>query len=307
MTTLSRRSTVLGLGAVMLWAVLAAFTVLAGKIPPFQLVAMTFAVGTLVGSVYTRATGQSLAGLRDVPLGAHALGIYGLLGFHTCYFFALQNAPALEVSLIVYLWPLLIVLFTGLLSNATGGGLRWWHVAGAALGFAGVPLILLGEPGTGFRTGSGHGPIAAHAGFGFVMAFVAAFIWSSYSVGSRLFAAVPSSAVIVSCAATTVGAALLHLALETTVWPSGVGAWLAVLALGLGPVGIAFYIWDEAMKHGDIRLLGVASYATPLLSTIILAGLGLGTASPNLWLAALLITGGALLASLDKLGRRRGG
>lgn len=292
----SRRSTLLGLGAVLLWALLAAFTVYAGRIPPFQLTAMTFAVGTLVGLGYLRASGQSLARLRDVPLGAYTLGVYGLLGFHVCYFFALQNAPPLEVSLIVYLWPLLIVLFTGLLPGGEANKLRWWHLAGAVLGFAGAAMLLLG--GTGQVTN------LAGVGLGAAMAFVAAFIWSSYSVASRLFATVPSSALIVSCAATTVGAALLHLATEATVWPASIGAWMAVLALGLGPVGIAFYIWDEAMKHGDIRLLGVASYATPLLSTVILAGLGFGEATSQIWLAALLITGGALLASLDKLGWR---
>ena len=209
---------------------------------------------------------------------------------------ALQNAPPLEVYLIVYLWPQLIVVFTGLLPNAPGGGLRWWHLGGAALGFGGAATILVG--------GGSQGTNFADASFGIFMAFAAAFIWSSYSVGSRFFASVPSSAVIVSCAATTIGAALLHLATETTVWPAGMDAWLAVLALGIGPVGIAFYIWDEGMKHGDIRLLGVASYATPLCSTIILAGLGVGQTSGRLWVAALLITGGALLASIDKVGWR---
>ena len=300
------RSTALGLAAVLLWALLAALTVYAGPIPPFQLTAMTFAVGTLVGFSYLRASGQSLAGLGDVPLGAYGLGVYGLLGFHVCYFFALQNAPPLEVSLIVYLWPLLIVLFSGLLPNGPGGGLRWWHLAGAALGFGGAAMLLWADPGRGLISGSGHAPNFLHFSYGLGMAVAASLIWSSYSVASRLFTTVPSSAVIVSCAVTMIGAALLHLATETTVWPSGVVAWLAVLALGLGPVGIAFYIWDEAMKHGDIRLLGVASYATPLLSTLILAGLGLGNTSRSLWVAALLITGGALLASIDKFGRRSG-
>ena len=43
--------------------------------------------------------------------------------------------------------------------------------------------------------------------------------------------------------------------------------WLAIVALGIGPVGIAFFVWDIGMKRGDIRVLGAASYATPVLST----------------------------------------
>ena len=61
---------------------------------------------------------------------------------------------------------------------------------------------------------------------------------------------------------------------ETTVWPETPTQWLAIIALGVGPVGAAFFAWDIGMKRGDIRVLGAASYATPLLSTafLILAG-----------------------------------
>jgi acetoacetyl-CoA reductase len=52
------------------------------------------------------------------------------------------------------------------------------------------------------------------------------------------------------------------------------GQWLAVLGLGLMPVGLAFYTWDFGVKRGDIQLLGVAAYAAPLLSTIILIAAG---------------------------------
>jgi drug/metabolite transporter (DMT)-like permease len=291
----SQRATLLGLGAVVLWGLLAAFSTLCGSIPPFQLNAMTFAIGTLVGLAYARITGTPLVAPRDIPIGAWALGVYGLLAFHAAYFFAIQSAPVIEVSLIVYLWPLLIVVFSALLPQRLGGGaLRWWQVAGALLGFAGVALILLGKAGR---------PEFSGAVIGYLAALAAALIWSSYSVASRLFHAVPSTAVTGFCAATAIGSALLHLAFERFVWPASAAAWLAILACGLGPVGLAFYIWDEGMKRGDMRLLGAASYATPLISTVVLAAAGLGMASPQIWFAALLITAGALLASADKFKR----
>lgn len=285
----TRRATGLGLVAVLLWAALAALTALAGPIPPFQLAAMTFAIGTLVGVVWARFKGQSLTLLAEVPLASWCLGVYGLLGFHVCYFFALQAAPPLEASLIVFLWPLLLVLMSGALPKTlSGAGLRWWHVAGALLGLAGTVLMLMSRGGSIELSGSALGYVAAAA---------AALIWSSYSVASRFFAGVPSAAVMGSCALTMLGALVFHLSLETTVWPDTLASWLAILALGLGPVGMAFYLWDEGMKHGDIRLLGVAAYATPLLSTIMLALAGLGTATPAVWIAAVLIMAGALLAS----------
>lgn len=287
--TSERSNTLQGFGAVLLWGALAALTTYAGPVPPFQLAAITFALGAVVGIVYAAVTGQSLSQLRSVPWQAWALGVYGLLAFHACYFFALQRAPALEASLIIYLWPLLIVLFSGFLPQRFGGKrLTLWHVAGALLGLAGTVLVLLGKAGQ---------PSVPGQTIGYVMAVAAALIWASYSVASRLFQGVPSLAVIGSCALSAVGAALLHMALETTVWPADATAWAAVVALGLGPVGLAFYLWDAGMKHGNVQVLGTLAYATPLLSTLLLTTLGLSAASSTIWLAAVLITAGAALAS----------
>jgi drug/metabolite transporter (DMT)-like permease len=290
----TKAATLHGLVAVLLWASLAALTTYAGAIPPLQLAAMTFAVGTLVGIGYAWATGERLGPvLRAVPAGAWALGVYGLLVFHACYFYALQHAPPIEVSLIVFLWPLLIVLISGLLPARLGGRpLHWWHVAGALLAFAGtvsIPLSVAGRPGFG-------GSLS-----GYVAALAAALIWSSYSVASRIYRRVPSSAVVGSCAVTAFGSWLLHLALEPTVWPASPTSWAAVIGLGLGPVGLAFYVWDRGMKHGNIQLLGAISYATPLMSTMIMAALDLGEANGTLWIAAALVTTGALIAASDQL------
>ena len=103
------------------------------------------------------------------------------------------------------------------------------------------------------------------------------------------------------CVATAVLSAGLHLLTEETLWPQTTWAWASALALGLGPVGLAFYVWDIGVKRGDIQLLGVSSYAAPLLSTLVLVGFGIAAPSWTLGLAALLITGGALLAARASL------
>ena len=72
-----------------------------------------------------------------------------------------------------------------------------------------------------------------------------------------------------------------------------------MLVLGLGPAGTAFYLWDHAVKRGDIRALGALSYATPILSTALLIACGLAEPSGTLLVAAILVTAGAVLASRD--------
>ena len=134
-----------------------------------------------------------------------------------------------------------------------------------------------------------------------IAAFVAAFVWAAYSVMSRRLKAVPTDAVAGFCLATALLAALVHVLVETTVWPETTTQWLAIVALGVGPVGAAFYTWDIGMKRGDIRVLGAASYATPLLSTAFLILAGFAKPSANIAIAAVLIAGGGLIAAKDML------
>ena len=91
---------------------------------------------------------------------------------------------------------------------------------------------------------------------------------------------------------------------ETTVWPETVGQWLAIIALGVGPVGAAFFVWDIGMKRGDIRVLGAASYATPLLSTAFLILAGFAQPTATIAIAAILIAGGGLIAAKDMVRRK---
>jgi drug/metabolite transporter (DMT)-like permease len=91
---------------------------------------------------------------------------------------------------------------------------------------------------------------------------------------------------------------------EVTVWPDTTTQWLAIIALGIGPVGAAFYTWDIGMKRGDIRVLGAASYATPLLSTAFLILAGFAEPSAGIVIAAVLIAGGGMIAARDMIGKR---
>jgi drug/metabolite transporter (DMT)-like permease len=134
-----------------------------------------------------------------------------------------------------------------------------------------------------------------------IAAFVAAFVWAAYSVMSRTLKAVPTDAVAGFCLATALLAALVHGLVETTVWPETVTQWLAIIALGIGPVGAAFFAWDIGMKRGDIRVLGAASYATPLLSTAFLMLAGFAEPSAAIAVAAVLIAGGGLIAAKDMI------
>jgi drug/metabolite transporter (DMT)-like permease len=288
----SRTATLIGLTAILMWSLLAALTVTTGKIPAFQLAAMTFAIGALAGLLTFIGRPGAVGALRQSLL-AWVVGVGGLFGYHALYFLALRFAPPAEAGLLNYLWPLLIVLFSAALP---GERLAPHHIVGALLGLAGTVLLFAGNVRSGFTPGQIPGLSAA---------FVAAFVWAIYSVLSRKLASVPTDAVAGFCLVTALLAILVHGMVEVTVWPESLAQWLAIFALGVGPVGAAFYAWDIGMKRGDIRVLGAASYATPLLSTgfLIMAGFARPTAS--LAIAAVLIAGGGLIAAKDMLRGQR--
>jgi drug/metabolite transporter (DMT)-like permease len=277
------RATAIGFIAVLLWALLALFTVGSAPVPPFLLNALIFGIGGAVGLVWIAVTG-GWARLRGVGWPVVAFGTVGLFGYHALYFSALRLAPAAEASLIAYLWPLFIVLFSGLLP---GENLRLGHLIGALVAFVGAALIVL----------RGGASFDASAAPGLGLAFLCALTWAAYSILSRRLGDVPTEVVALYCLATAALSVPAHLFWEDTVWPVGASGWAAVVALGLGPVGLAFYVWDIGVKKGNIQLLGVASYAAPLLSTIALISAGIARLDASLLVAAALIAGGAALAA----------
>jgi drug/metabolite transporter (DMT)-like permease len=285
-----RTATLIGLTAILMWSLLSVMTVATGKIPAFQLAAMTFAIGAAVAFTSFLFRPSAFGALKQPPT-AWIVGVGGLFGYHALYFLALRFAPPAEAGLLNYLWPLLIVLFSSLLP---GERLLAHHIIGALLGLAGTVLLFTGA-GANF---------ASEQIPGLAAAFVAAFVWAAYSVMSRRLKAVPTDAVAGFCAATALLAAIVHVLVEKTVWPETAMQWLAIIGLGVGPVGAAFFSWDIGMKRGDIRVLGAASYATPLLSTAFLILAGYAAASANIVFAAILIAGGGLIAAKDMFRKR---
>lgn len=285
-------ATLIGFTAVLMWAVLALLTAASGGVPPFQLAAMTFLVGGFIGIVTWPFRPQVVKTLPK-DWRVWLLGVAGLFGYHFVYFTAIRAAPPVEVSLLAYLWPLFLVAFSALLP---GEKLRWNHVAGVVIGLLGAALVI--SRGQGFA-------FVQSFGFGHALGFACALIWAGYSVLSRRFGKVSTNVVAVFCLITALLAFLCHLLFETTVWPEGTGQWLAVAGLGLLPVGAAFYTWDLGVKRGDIMALGASSYASPLLSTLILISAGFAPFHWSVIVACLLITLGPVIAAKDMLFRRR--
>jgi drug/metabolite transporter (DMT)-like permease len=294
------RATLIGGIAVLLWATLALFTSSTGAVPPFLKLALTFGIAFLCAALrwlwLVHKNGIGALGFLRQAWPAWVIGICGLFGYHFFYFNALDRAPPVDASLIAYLWPLLIVLLSALLP---GEKLRWEPLAGAALGLAGAALLIVQRGGGGLSLSGAYV-------VGYLFALACAFTWSGYSLLNRRFGGASTDLVGAFCGATALLGLIAHLLFEDTVLPADAAQWGAIIALGLGPVGLAFFVWDYGVKHGDIKALGACSYLSPLISTGLLILFGKAEASLTVGLACLLIVGGAVLASRDLWMRRAG-
>lgn len=281
-------ATLVGFLAILIWSFTSLFVVVSGSIPAFELTACALAIGGAAGLAVTALRGR--LGALNQPWPVWMVGIGGLFGYHALYFAALRVAPPVEAGLFNYLWPVLIVLFSALLPSER---LAMRHICGVLLGFAGLIVLVVG-PQLFSPAGLAIEPRYV---LGYSLAFAAANVWAAYSVLSRRFKRVPTDAVAGFCLASAALAALCHRLSEPSVWPDRPLQWVAIVALGLGPLGLGFYVWDYGVKHGDIKLLGIASYGAPVLSTLALVVAGFATATPSLAVACLLIVSGAVAAT----------
>ena len=268
------------LGAIALWATLAALGVSLAHVPPFLLTGLALVIGSV----------PAWPRMREwrVPLSTVALGIYGLFAYHFLLFMALRHAPAVEANLVNYLWPLLIVVLAPVI--LPGMALHLRHVAAALAGFAGAAIAILG----GGTSGGGWS-------WGYVAALAAAFIWSTYSLLTRRVAAFSTAAIGLFGLVSGLLALACHLLFEQRVELS-TGDWVRIVIAGLGPLGAAFFLWDKALKLGDPRQIGILSYITPFASTLLLM---LVTGRMPTWsiaLAAALIIGAAIVGTRQPQG-----
>ncbi len=270
-------SKLLALGAILLWASLAMLGVRLAHLPPFWLTGVALLIGSAIALPLSRLDWTQWR----VPLRTLALGVYGLFGFHFLLFIALRHAPPVQANLVNYLWPLGMVVLAPVLLPGTPLTLR--QLLAALLGFAGAALAITG--GQALESG---------LAWGYLPALGSAWVWASYSLLTQRVPPFPTAAIGLFALVSGLLSLLCHALLEAPVTPQA-DDWLWLVLMGLGPLGAAFFLWDAALKRGDARQIGLLSFLTPLLSTVLLLWHRGEALSPAIALAAALIVGAAWL------------
>ncbi len=275
---MSPAAMVFALITIGLWSFLAYLGSALNSVPPFLLSGIAMTIGGLVGAAQIH--------LWRVPFKTLLVGVGGLFGYNFFYFSALQKAPAVEASLINYLWPLMIVLLTPVFFREFV--LRSYHLIGAVCGLIGAGLIVTG----------GHVDPDLVNLSGYLFAAVAALVWACYSLLIKKVPPFPNAAVGGFCLISGMLSLLIHVAVEPAYMPS-IRDWIFLVLLGLGPVGASYFTWTAAMTRGDPRVIGSLSYLTPFTSTLVLVVLAGHPFHMVSAIAMVLIVSGAVMGSLD--------
>lgn len=282
---MSRSATLFALVTISLWSFLAYLASRLSHLPPFLVVGIALCIGGMVGIYQIRNW--------RVPIKTFLVGLGGLFGYHFLLFTAFQYAPTVEANSINYLWPLLIVLLSPV--YLPGYKLKPHHIFGALIGLAGAGLVLSG----------GHLSLDMANLKGYLLAAAAALVWASYSLLTKRLPPFPTAAVGGFCLSSgIISLGLYGLGnLGSARLPASLSLqdWLFLILIGIGPMGIAFFTWDAALKRGDPRIIGSLTYITPFCSTLVLVLLGGRSLSWVSGIAILLIVGGAVVGSWDTI------
>jgi drug/metabolite transporter (DMT)-like permease len=274
------QSVLLGLVAITCWASLATMGSFLIHLPPFYLLGATFLIGSLPAWLKPRKMFPSLK--------VSAWGIAGYFSYHFFLFYSFRYAPAVEANLINYLWPMIMVLISPIFLKGTR--LKFYHFMGAALAATGCVVLVVGKGAD----------LKLEYFKGYLLAFGAALSWPVYSVVKKRMGEVSVWSVGGFC----LGASLLCFLTHALIEPRVVLQWhdaIWIFLLGLGPFGISFYAWDQALAKGEGPIIGALSYLTPVLSTLGLVIFGGQTLTLSTTLAMILIIGGASSGLLDFL------
>ena len=283
--------TAIGALAIPLWAMWPSLALRTAAVPPLETLTLAF----LCGSISFKALHVSAREAAAHAGGSWRSWIPGLVyagalsGGDVCFLLALHRIPAAQANLLVYLWPVMIVVM-----GATVGlfRLRARQILGLILGFSGAVILIW----------DGH--VSLSAG-GISLALLSGALWAAYCVFRLLWKEPTGNLLARGCAISTVLCAGLHLLLEPTVVPDA-GALAAIAIAGFIALGVGNFVWDLGFRRGDGHLLAVMAYATPLCSALLLTALGAALLTWNLLIGALVIVLAGMLSRSADSGTRTG-
>ena len=214
------------------------------------------------------------------------------VAYEVCFSFAIAYSQtarqAIEISIVNYLWPSLTVLAFVIFKELK---FNFLIILGLMLSIFGIIFI---------QTGSGDFSLNSlvdnfHSNpLSYILAFTGAIIWAFYCVLTKKLSngQNPISIFFVGVALTLWLKLLVsgHFAIPSMDIPALLTLLVASAAMGLG-----YAAWNIGIIHGNITVLVVASYFTPIISSILAMFVLQTQLSMSFWQGTAMVTAGSFI------------
>jgi len=281
----SIKATIIGQAALVIWSLSACCTMALGGIPAFEILSGIFISGFVASSIINTIKGNWGSVLKR-PKYLIIAGILGIIGNDIFYILSFKNAPAIQVDLIVYLWPMMVLILSSLFLNEKTGPN---HIFACILAFLGVYILLAADSDTGL--------FQPQYLIGYAFAFASALLWSIYIIISRKYAKSTPELFAVYCGVGAIFSLFMHFNFETTIIPSFQQGLILVM-MGVATHSFAYYGWDFAIKRGHFKLLSILPYGNPILSVLALIFFGFADLTIEVLISTIMVFAAGAIAGL---------
>lgn len=272
----SVKATIIGQVSLLIWALSACCAVALSSLPAFEILSGIFISGFLASAIMNSIRENWVYALSR-PRHLIFAGIFGIVGNDIFYILSFKYAPAVQVDLIVCLWPMMVLILASLiLSEET----RINHVLACVIAFSGVYFLL--------SSGGEEDGFQEQYLLGYFFAFMSAILWSIYIIISRKYIRSTPELFAIYCFVGAVFSILMHFIFEKTVIPS-IDQGIVLVAMGVTTHSLAYYGWDYAIKYGHFKLLHILPYGNPVLSVFALIVFGFAELTREVLFATLMV------------------
>jgi drug/metabolite transporter (DMT)-like permease len=264
--TSNHRSVLMLLLTMIVWG--STFVVTKGineQVPPFTLAFARVAIGALILMPFlllrpAAATGDAQAPARSsLPwVTISLMGLIGVALYYAVFNWSLMLTSASQGALVQSCIPAMTALVAVVWLRERASVMRW---LGIGLTMAGVVIVFSGSGGDG----------AAGSVLGNLLMFVTTILWGVYTSLAKRVADVDPR--VVTAGIAVVGALLLLPMAAVEIAAEGipqVGAmgWLGIIYLGTTASGLAYLLYNAALKHMDASHVGVYTNLIPIVGVL---------------------------------------
>ncbi|MBJ9984625.1 aromatic amino acid DMT transporter YddG [Acinetobacter sp. S40] len=285
-------ATLIGLSAIVMWASMVGLVkYISAILGPNMSITLIYTFSALIVLAIFRFPSLKLISKKYLIVATTLFIVYEL-----CFSFAIAysktSQQAIEVSIVNYLWPSLTILAFVIFKELKFNLLI---LLGLFISISGIIYIQTGNDSFSAQsvvTNLKDNPLS------YVLALSGAIIWAFYCVVTRKMSNGQNPISIFFIGVTLT----LWLKLGLThqlVMPTFDLSLSLYLLLAASAVGLGYAAWNIGIIHGNITILVVASYFTPIISSV-LAMFLLNTELPvTFWQGTILVTLGSFICWLS--------